>query len=148
MKSKKILLAILIITLVNCHKFKQSLFKCEHNNEEDKNLLPNRVIEVSDQEKEKHKRRIESETDADGFKNFNIYVDLENIKNDIKNLGLEDNEDFFISSIQNAVNALTSLLKVKPLKDNYYLNDEDFRKLEIAKWETEKFGTAAKNKNI
>ena len=148
MKSKKILLAILIITLVNCHKFKQSLFKCEHNNEEDKNLLPNRVIEVSDQEKEKHKRRIESETDADGFKNFSIYVDLENIKNDIKNLGLEDNEDFFISSIQNAVKALTSLLKVKPLIGNYYLNDEDFKKLGIDKWETEKFGTAAKNKNI
>ena len=140
---------ILIFNTINCLKLKKPvLFKCEHDNEEDHKLLPNRIAETSDNENENLKRRMADELDADGFKDFKIYLDLENIKNETRELGLQNYQDFFISSMQKAVSVLQTLLKVKPLLSDYCLNDNDFAELKIKDWNHEKFGTDACNKGI
>ena len=71
-------------------------------------------------------RRLDNE---DEYKDFNIYLDLINIKNDIKIFHLEAYESLFIDSLNKAVETLESLLKIK--KNNYayaftdYLFSED-----------------------
>ena len=134
----------LLINIINCHFKQQPLYKCEHNIEEEQNPLPNLVIETSNKEKEEHKRRIDSQVDTDGFKEFNIYLDLENIKYDIERFGLTAYKEFFISSMEKAVSALKTLLKVKPLNKDYALSNDNFRELNIEKYNTEIFGDTAK----
>ena len=46
---------IFLVNSINCHK-KPPLFKCEHNEEDEKNPLPNVVIEPSIKQKEAYKR--------------------------------------------------------------------------------------------
>ena len=121
---------ILIVNLIHCQNKKPPLYKCEHYEEEKINPLPNHIVENP-------KRRMD-DVDEDGFKEFNIYFDLENIKNDIKTNGLEEHEEFFIRSIEKAVSTLKSLLRVKPLENNYVIFEEDFEKLNISKWDTSK----------
>ena len=86
---------ILIFNIINCQLKLPPLFKCEHNIKEEQNPLPNVEVKTSNKEKEERRRRIEGELDADGFKEFNIFLDLENIKNDIKIYNLEEHEEFF-----------------------------------------------------
>ena len=50
------------------------------------------------------------------FKDFNIYLDLINIKNDIKKYKLQQYENLFINSLKKAVETLETLLKVKKQK--------------------------------
>ena len=134
---------IFLINLINCHR-QPPLFKCQHSDQDENDPLPNRVVELSVKEKEERKRRI-AEND---FKDFNIYLDLENVLYEIEQLGLEKHKDFYINSMNKAVSVLKSLLKVKPLQEEYQLIDEDFAKLKISKWNTSLFGTEAKNKHI
>ena len=147
-KSYLILLLIFVFNIVNCH-LKPPLFKCVHSEDEEKNALPTRNAQLNIKQNEAKKRRVESEVYEDGFKDFHIYLDLENIKYEIsqmKNLNVD--ADFFINSMQKAVKTLESLLKVKPLVGNYYLEDSDFGLLNISKWNTSLFGTDAKNNGI
>ena len=52
--------------------------------------------------------------DSDGFKDFNIYLDLENFNHEADNYGINDNKkQILIKGMQKAVNILKSLLKVK-----------------------------------
>ena len=139
------LISFVLINIINCHFKHQPIFKCEHNVEEERNPLHNFVIERTNKEKEEQRRRISDETDEEGFKEFNIYLDLENIKNDIVKYGLQEHEDFFISSMEKTVDVLKSLLKVKPLKYGYALTTENFRELNIEKYNTEIFGDEAIN---
>ena len=80
-------------------------------------------------------------TDSDEFKEFNIHLDLTNIKYEIELLGLKEHEEFFVSSMEKAVSVLKKLLKVKPLREEYQLEDRDFETLNITKWNTSLFGT-------
>ena len=135
---------ILIFNTINCKKLKnQVLFKCQHDNEQEHELLPNRIAENSVNQNEYIKRRMVDDTDTDEFRFFNIYLDLENIKHEIVELGLQNYQDFFISSMQKAVSVLQTLLKVKPLLMDYCLYDDDFSQLNIKYWNHEKFGTEA-----
>ena len=88
-----------------------------------------------------YKRRIESE--EDDFKDFNIYLDLVNIKNDIKKFGLEQYEDIYINAMKNAIKTLESLLKVKKLSGNYGFTDETIIGFNIEDWNKTMFGTDA-----
>ena len=143
----KILLFYLFIIksffyLVYCET-KQPIFKCIYNDYDEKHPLS--YVAIKNDGTEKIKRK----TDSSDFKDFNIYLDLENIKNDIKNNGLEKNMNFFISSMEKAVNTLQTLLKVKPLEteSGYYIRDADFQELKITKWDKTKFGDEAINKH-
>ena len=100
---------IFLFNLINSHK-QPRLFKCVHNNEDENNPIHNKGIELTVKQKEERRRRISGETDSDGFKDFKIYLDLENVKYEIKQLHLEAHEQFFINSMQKAVSVLQSLL--------------------------------------
>ena len=138
---------IFLVNSINCHK-KPPLFKCEHNEEDEKNPLPNVVIEPSIKQKEAYKRRMDNEVDSDGFKEFNIYLDFENIKSDINKYNLNKYQDLFISSMQKAVSTLQSLLRVKPLQKGYQITTEDLNTLNITKFNTSMFGNEAIAKDI
>ena len=72
-----------------------------------------------------YKRRL----DSDGFKDFNIYLDIANIENDIRINNLDKYHDLFINSMKKAVKTLTNLLKVKPLEDNFEIYDNVLQQL-------------------
>jgi hypothetical protein len=61
-----------------------------------------------------YKRSLEYPVDSDGFKKFNIYLDLVNLEEEIKQYNLTKYRDLFLNGIKNAVNTLETLLKVKP----------------------------------
>ena len=137
-----LLFPLIFLSIINC-EFNQPLFKCHHDNELDSNPLPNVIAKLSSKQKEEQRRRIEVETDSDGFRDINIYLDLENIKYGITQNGLEDYQDTIISSMEKAVSTLKTLLKVKPLQVPYRLTDDNFVKLGIEKWNTDLFGNTA-----
>ena len=147
MKSKRNIVilfnVIFLFNLINCHT-QQRLFKCVHSNVDENHPIHNKGIELTVKQKEERKRRISGETDADGFKDFNIYLDLENVKYEIGQLGLQAHENFYINSMQKAVSVLQSLLRVKPLIRDYQLSNKNLREdLNLTKWNEEKFGDAA-----
>ena len=78
------------------------------------------------------------------FKDFNIYLDLLNIKYDIKKFHLEEYEDLFITSLNKVVKTLESLLKVKRHKNDYKFKDENIEKMSIKYWNKTIIGTDAK----
>ena len=133
---------IFLFNLINSHK-QPRLFKCVHNNEDENNPIHNKGIELTVKQKEERRRRISGETDSDGFKDFKIYLDLENVKYEIKQLHLEAHEQFFINSMQKAVSVLQSLLRVKPLEKDYQLTNQNLAELNLTKWNQDIFGDQA-----
>ena len=142
-----IFFVIYIVNIINCHQ-RPPHFKCVHNIEDEKNTLPNIVIEKSNKEKEDYKRRMDNEVDSQGFKDFHIYIDLLNIKKEIKKYQLSDYEDLLISSMQKAVSTLQSLLKVKPLNKGYQISTDDLNALNISEFNNSMFGDEAISKSI
>ena len=115
------------------------IYKCIHEDYEEKNPLPNIIIKSN----ETRKRKVQ---DSSEFKDFNIFLDLENIKKEITSNGLDKYTNIFISSMQKAVNTLQTLLKVKPLDSTdgeYYVRDLDLQSLNISYWDRDKFGDDA-----
>ena len=103
--------------------------------------LPATIIDKIDKNDPTYKRRIESEEEE--FKDFNIYLDLVNIKNDIKKFGLEQYEDLYINSMNKAIKTLESLLKVKKVSAPFGFSDEQIKKVKIDDWNKTMFGTNA-----
>ena len=77
-----------------------------------------------------YKRRM----DSDDFKDFHIYLDLINIKNDIKKYNLEQYESLYINSLTKSVKTLESLLKVKKSSYGYTFTDEQIKSIKIDDW--------------
>ena len=113
----------------------------------DKKVMPKVQEGIPNKEgQSKFKRNLDSE----GFKNFNIYLELENLESEIEENGLSKYHDLFINSMKKAANTLTKLLKVKPNIDSnpiIYIQDEDMKDLEITKWDKTKFGDDAFTNN-
>ena len=113
----------------------------------DKKVMPKVQEGIPNKEGQfKFKRKL----DSDGFKDFNIYLELENLESEIEENGLSKYHDLFINSMKKAANTLTKLLKVKPNIDSnpiIYIKDEDLTDLEITKWDKTKFGDDAFTNN-
>ena len=138
---KREILFIYLFLVLNC-QFTRPLYKCVHDESEERNHLENIIIKNDGTEK----RRVDEGTAESEFKEFNIVIDFENIKNDIEKYGLKDKEDFYISSMNKAVETLKSLLKVKPLKTingSYYIDDNNLKRLNLEKWNKTMFGNEA-----
>ena len=88
MKKSYIFVLIFMFNEIICH-LKAPVFKCQHFDNEEKNKLPTRTSKGDINQNEAHKRRVDAETDKNGYKDFNIYLDLENIKYEISNMNLE-----------------------------------------------------------
>ena len=142
------LVSFLIIT---CIKFSQTqkekaLFRCGVDSS-----LNYNIIEIDpkpiDHNSPSYRRRLK-EVDEDGFKKFNIYADMTNLKEEIIKYELQNYTDIFINSINKAVETLQKLLKVKSMEIDFNLDDDYFDYLEINYWDKDKFGTEAMNKGI
>ena len=94
-----------------------------------------------------YRRRLQN-LDSDGFKKFNIYLDFENLKEEVKTYNLQDYGEIIIKCIEKAANTLMSLLRVKPLPKDYWLSDSQLTENNINYWEKEKFGNEAHSNNI
>ena len=58
MKSTIEVILLLLLFSINC-EFNQPLFKCHHDNNLDRNPLPNVVAKLSSKQKEERRRRID-----------------------------------------------------------------------------------------
>ena len=95
-----------------------------------------------------YRRRLK-EVDNDGFKKFNIYMDLTNIEKEIEYYNLTKSRDIIINSINKAIDTLENILKVKSFQIDFNLEDNELLYfIGIDYWDKEKFGSAAKDKGI
>ena len=118
-----ILLTLLIFQIINCQENRE-FYRCGVDDEE---IIP---LPATDIVKEKDNRRLND----GGFGDFNIYLDLINIKKDIIKFHLEEYQELFIDSLNKAVETLESLLKVKKYDYGFKFNDEQMRKILIEDW--------------
>ena len=136
-----------IINVYNCHYQPRTIFKCEHNDYEERQPLPFNQIKLD----ENFKRRIEGESTPD-FVDFKIDLDFANLEEDLKSYKLSSQKDFYESSMKKAVETLTALLKVRPLNigegnTGFNLKDKDFLTIGISYWDKEKCGDEAIKKH-
>ena len=135
---------LLTINIINCQLKMPPLYKCVHDENEEKNNVIYQPIKTD----KTSKRRVENEQTVE-FEDFKIYLDFKNLEEDLKKYGLFSQRDFFVSSMKKAVSTLETLLKVKPLiYDNYNMEDSFLRNNNITSWETDKFGNDAIKNNV
>ena len=124
-------LIIYIFQLIYCQNNK-ILYRCGADDDKTKPLPMTNFIKIK-----KDKRNLN-----DGeFKDFHIYLDLINIKNDIKKYNLEKYEELFIDSLNKGVETLESLLQVKKLNKFYILSDHEILYLGIKDWNQTMIGS-------
>ena len=126
---------IIIINIVKIHN-QNSKYKCGVDS-----LAKKEIREIHpkpiDNNNPLYKRRLQ-DIDKDGFKKFNIYMDMTNIEKEIELYELEDYSDLFIQSINKAIDTLENLLKVYPQGDDLdnNINDDDiYYYLDIDYWD-------------
>ena len=116
----------LIFNIINCQLMSQPIFKCVHDDYEEKHPLPTREIKPN----ESYKRRIEGENTPE-FVDFKIYLDFANLEKDLKKYNLTHQTKFYEDSMKKAVETLTALLKVRPLKERYNIHDTDLKNVKL-----------------
>ena len=128
-----ILLALTIFQTINCEE-KRYFYRCGVDDEDVKPIPATNFVQVK-----KDKRSLGQKE----FKDFKIYLDLINIKNDIVKFHLEEYEDLFISALQKAVKTLEALLKVEDTGRGYTFKDEQITGIKIPDWNKTMIGTNA-----
>ena len=129
-----------------CHE-KQIIYKCGADKYKIKPKVLGSFINNNENVKS-NKRRIDN-LNCEQFKKFNIYLDLENIKQEIINYNLERYRELFISSLENAAKTLEKLLMVENCSLPFDFSDDDIEdNINIATWNKSMFGTNAKNNGI
>ena len=137
MQATKILLLVLsFIPNIHCqeNKEKKFFYRCGVDDQEIKTIPVSSTVSVNDDN-----RRL----NTGEFKDFKIYLDLINIKNDIKKFHLEEYEDLFIDSMNKAVETLESLLQVKNLGKGFIFTDQQIIKIKISDWNKTIIGNKA-----
>ena len=137
-------LFILFIEIIITEK-QEKIFKCGVGHYKMDPPIPGDEIPIN-YSSPFYRRRLQ-DIDNDGYKKFNIYLDFENLKEEIKIYKLEKNSDSLINCLKKAANILMSLLKVKPLSYNYWIRNYKLTDNQIYYWEKEKFGDEAYKKN-
>ena len=116
---------IFIFKVINCQE-NHVFYRCGVDDQNIKPIPIKSIIPIQDDD-----RRLD---DEDEFKDFNIYLDLINIKKDIEKYNLKEYENLFIDSLTKAVETLESLLKIKKLKKAYIFEDQDIKNILIEDW--------------
>ena len=104
-------------------------------------MIPARVYKKVEKNSSLNNRRVDS-SDG-GFKDFSIYLDPVNIKNQMNTYGLQENETHLLNAMNKAIVTLQSLLKVKELSQSFGLSDDDLTKVGINDWDKTKIGSSA-----
>jgi hypothetical protein len=146
-QTKVVLLLMLfsfLIVLINSQREETiSQYRCGVDLHEH---IPKPVSSIPVEEESPLLRRRLRDVDSDGFKKFNIYLDLFNIEKEIKEYKLENLRDFFIDSMNKAIETLQALLKVKAYNYGFQFKDDDFLSSNITYWDKSKYGTEASKK--
>ena len=139
MKTKSYLFIFIFLTLTKISfESPKTFFKCGKNNLKIKPQPGKNPIKI-DHNSLNFRRKLHS----DGFKDFHIYVDFTNIEKEMEIYNLNAYKNLFISSINKAVDTLQKLLKVKPLKNAYNIENNFLKGIGINFWDTSKFGDEA-----
>ena len=112
------------------------IFKCGSDKTEPIPKLATEILPI------KNPKRVLDNVDQDGFKEFNIFLDLNNFDYEVELYNLSSTREIFVSGMTKALNTIKSLLKVKPT-ENYQFQDEDLRNESINKWNTTIVGSKA-----
>ena len=112
------------------------IFKCEVDKTEPIPKLATEKLPI------KNSQRILNNLDEDGFKEFNIFLDLNNFDYEVELYNLSATRELFVSGMVKALNTIKSLLKVKPTQ-NYKFNDEQLENEAIFKWNKTIVGSEA-----
>ena len=84
---------------------------------------------------------------SNGFKAFNICLDICNFDYEINKYNLQSKRDFFLSGLTKAKTTLEKLLKVKQVK-NYVFSDKDLTDINITKWDPSLIGNETIKRDI
>ena len=104
-----------------------SVFKCNVDSIKPIPKFANKILPLNP--KTNYRRSL----DSDGFKSFNIKLDLENFNDEIELYNLEDKRELFITGMNYAKKTLETLLKVKQPR-NFAFTDEQLIRLSIYNW--------------
>ena len=113
------------------------IYKCEIDKEEPIPISPKNIVPFNP--KNIKNKRILDNIDEDGFKDFNIFLDLYNFNDEIELSGLQDNKELYVKGIKKAIDTIKILLKVKP-PPNCKFSDSDLKKKSINNWDKTKIG--------
>ena len=134
MKSIFIFIFIYSISIISTEEQTKYLYRCGADDVPITPLPAENIIPLKDD-----KRKLSDSN----FKDFNIYLDLINIKNDIIKFHLEQYEELFINSLNKAVETLETLLKVKAPEANYTFTDQQILNINISDWNKSMIGSNA-----
>jgi len=121
-------------------------YRCGADEEKFAPITSNRGIPI-DPNKKTYRRRMD-EIDNDGFKKLNMYIDFENLKEQIKENDLENYQELLFSSLLTANETLAKLFKVKPHQKDDWMSDHQINDFDIYYWEKDKFGDEAYENNV
>jgi hypothetical protein len=142
-EKKSLIYFLLLISLASCgtsQKKKEIKFRCNSERIEPKPIPIPEKYSVPIPTDIKKKRALETEV----FKDFNIYLDLENFEQEAQVYGISnDLKEMFSQGMKKAVKTLTSLLRVKKLNSNYKISDEQIIAFGINQWNETNIGTNA-----
>ena len=145
-ESKNIFFCIIFsFSLIYCNqnnKRKGLIHKCNADLIEPIPILTKNILSI-DKKNPNYKRTLDN-IDKDGFKDFNIYLDLLNFEDEIKKYNLTNKRDIFVTGMNKAINTIKALLKVKPIDLNYIFYDEHILDIEIYKWNQSVIGNSSK----
>ena len=83
------------------------------------------------------------------YKDIEAYFDLFNFEDELLKYSISHKRDIFINGLNNSMNALKSLLKIRLIGRDYYISDDFIMNtLELNNWDKEKVGDEAERKNI
>ena len=125
MKEAKLFLLLFSLFQILNSQDNQIFYRCGVDDDNFEPLPATNFVPI-----EEDKRKLND----DEFKDFHIYLDLINIKNDIKKFHLEEYEELFVDSLNKAVETLQSLLKVRKHKYGYSFTDEQIKNIKITDW--------------
>jgi len=151
LKLKKIVVYFLIfICLITCEEFNNTSipnYRCGIDTFEPIEVSISRSIPINTQNS--NSKRTLDNVDQDGFKEFNICLDLCNFEDEILKYNLQDRRELYVQGMTKAVNTLKSLLRVKPHQLNWGFYDEDIEEIGINRWNKSLIGNNTKGmKNL
>ena len=120
------------------------IFKCGADNEQEPTLV-NNIKEINTDSEEY--KNVYDHLDEDGFKELKISLDLENFNYEVVQYEISDDvKQLFIYGLEKAKTSLEALLKVKPVKNHCFTNEQITDK-SITKWNETLLGNVACNDN-
>ena len=129
---------ISLFSIISSQNIKTA-FKCNHNGFNNKIKPADIIIDNGNKPK-----KFNTE---ENFKDFNIYMDLNNFDYEVTKYNLQVKKNFFETGLRRAEAALENLLIVKKKQYNYAFKDNQILALNITKWDKRKVGTEAYNQN-